>query len=130
MKTLKKISLLVILIFLYVFVLSRNNIPETIAVEGQEIKISDMQVIPVGEIVGIKLYTSGVLVVGTSIIQSDEGTKYKPFENAGAYYRFYRSQFARLGRGYKKAYDGDRQYDDRYWHGSRRARGCRIRNYR
>jgi len=83
MKTLKKISLLFVLIFLYVFILSRNYIPETIAVEGQEIKISEIQVIPVGEIVGIKLYTSGVLVVGTSSIQSTDGITHKPFENAG-----------------------------------------------
>lgn len=82
MKTLKKISLLFVLIFLYVFVLSRNYIPETIAVEGQEIKISDIQVIPVGEIVGIKLYTSGVLVVGTSAIEGIDGIMHKPFENA------------------------------------------------
>jgi len=83
MKTLKKISLLFVLIFLYVFVLSRNLIPETIAVKGEEIKISDIQVIPVGEIVGIKLYTSGVLVVGTSAIEGIDGNNYKPFENTG-----------------------------------------------
>lgn len=81
MKTLKKISLLFVLIFLYAFVLSRNYIPETIAVKGEEIKISDIQVIPIGEIVGIKLYTSGVLVVGTSSIQGIDGNIYKPFEN-------------------------------------------------
>lgn len=81
MKTLKKISLLLVLIFLYVFVLSRNLIPETIAVKGEEIKISDIQVIPVGEIVGIKLYTSGVLVVGTSAIEGIDGIMHKPFEN-------------------------------------------------
>ena len=81
MKTLKKISLLFVLIFLYAFVLSRNYIPETISVKGEEIKISDIQVIPIGEIVGIKLYTSGVLVVGTSSIQGIDGNIYKPFEN-------------------------------------------------
>ena len=81
MKILRKITLLFVLIFLYVFVLSRNYIPETIAVKGEEIKISDIQVIPVGEIVGIKLYTSGVLVVGTSAIEGDDGRIYKPFEN-------------------------------------------------
>ena len=80
MKTLKKIILLFVLIFLYVFVLTRNYIPETIAVKGEEIKISDIQVIPVGEIVGIKLYTSGVLVVGTSAIEGIDGKIYKPFE--------------------------------------------------
>jgi len=82
MKILKKISLLFVLFFLYVFVSSRNYLPETIAVKGEEIKISDIEVIPVGEIVGIKLYTSGVLVVGTSPIEGIDGIKYKPFENS------------------------------------------------
>ena len=81
MKTLKKISLLFVLIFLYTFVLSRNYAPETIAVKGEEIKISEIQIIPVGEVVGIKLYTSGVLVVGTSGIQGEDGKIYKPYEN-------------------------------------------------
>lgn len=81
MKALKKISLLFVLIFLYVFILSRNYIPQTIAVKGEEIKISNIQVIPVGEIVGIKLYTSGVLVVGTSAIEGIDGIMHKPFEN-------------------------------------------------
>ena len=81
MKTLRKISLLFVLIFVYIFVLSWNYIPQTIAVKGEEIKISDIKVIPVGEIIGIKLYTSGVLVVGTSSIQSEDGETYKPYEN-------------------------------------------------
>lgn len=81
MKTLKKITFLFLLIFLYIFVLSRSYLPETIAVKGEEIKISDIQVIPVGEVVGIKLYTSGVLVVGTSGIESEDGQTYKPYEN-------------------------------------------------
>lgn len=81
MKTLKKITLLFVLIFLYVFILSRNYLPETIAVKGEEVKISDIQVIPVGEIVGIKLYTSGVLVVGTSGIEGEDGQTYKPYED-------------------------------------------------
>ena len=82
MKTLKRTILLFVLFFLYVFVLSITYMPKTIAVEGEEIKISDIQVIPVGEIVGIKLYTSGILVVGTSAIQGTDGTMHKPFENA------------------------------------------------
>lgn len=81
MKTLKKISLLFVLFFLYTFILSRNYAPITIAVKGEEVKISDIQVIPVGEVVGIKLYTSGVLVVGTSGIESIDGATYKPYEN-------------------------------------------------
>lgn len=81
MRKIKKVILLFLLIFLYVFILSRDYIPETIAVKGEEINISDIQVIPIGEIVGIKLYTSGVLVVGTSAIQGLDGIMYKPFEN-------------------------------------------------
>ena len=81
MKTLKKTFLIFVLIFLYVFVLSRNYLPKTIAVRGEEIRISDIQVIPIGEVVGIKLYTSGVLVVGTSGIESMDGKTYKPYEN-------------------------------------------------
>lgn len=80
MKTLKKISLLFVLFFLYTFILSRNYSPITIAVKGEDVKVSDIQVIPVGEVVGIKLYTSGVLVVGTSGIESMDGVTYKPFE--------------------------------------------------
>ncbi|OKZ65243.1 MAG: SpoIVB peptidase [Clostridium sp. 28_12] len=83
MKTLKKIFILFVLIFLYMFVLTRGYYPETIAVKGEEIKISDIQVIPVGEVIGIKLYTSGVLVVGTSEIEGIDGQKYKPYENTG-----------------------------------------------
>ena len=81
MKTLKRTFLIFLLIFLYVFVLSRNYLPETVAVRGEEIRISDIQVIPIGNIVGIKLYTSGVLVVGTSGIETIDGITCKPYEN-------------------------------------------------
>ena len=40
-------------------------------------------VIPVGNIAGIKLYTSGVLVVGMSEIQGMDNRKYRPYENTG-----------------------------------------------
>lgn len=81
MKTLKKIIFLFVLFFIYIFTLSRGFYPETIAVKGENIKISDIQVIPIGEVVGIKLYTSGVLVVGTSAIEGNDGITYKPYEN-------------------------------------------------
>jgi len=83
MKTLRKICILFVLIFLYTFVLSRNYVPETIAVKGEEVKISEIEVVPIGEVVGIKLYTSGVLVVGTSSIQGEDGKVYKPYESTG-----------------------------------------------
>ncbi len=40
-------------------------------------------VIPVGNIAGVKLYTSGVLVVGMSEIEGIDNRKYKPYENTG-----------------------------------------------
>lgn len=40
-------------------------------------------VIPIGNIAGIKLYTSGVLVVGMSEIQGIDNKKYKPYESTG-----------------------------------------------
>lgn len=45
--------------------------------------LEDVEVIPIGEVVGIKLYTNGVLVVGTSRIEGEDGKYYKPFENSG-----------------------------------------------
>lgn len=41
------------------------------------------KVIPVGNIAGVKLYTSGVLVVGMSEIEGADKKKYKPYENTG-----------------------------------------------
>ena len=41
------------------------------------------KVIPVGSIAGVKLYTSGVLVVGMSEIEGEDHKKYKPYENSG-----------------------------------------------
>lgn len=41
------------------------------------------KVIPVGNIAGVKLYTSGVLVVGMSEIQGVDKKTYKPYENTG-----------------------------------------------
>lgn len=40
-------------------------------------------VIPVGNVAGLKLYTSGVLVVGMSEIEGTDNKKYKPYENSG-----------------------------------------------
>lgn len=40
-------------------------------------------VVPLGNAVGLKLYTSGVLVVGMSEIEGGDNKKYKPYENSG-----------------------------------------------
>ena len=45
--------------------------------------IERTKVKPVGQVAGIKLYTSGVLVVGMSEVKGIDNTKYKPYENSG-----------------------------------------------
>lgn len=41
------------------------------------------EVIPLGNVVGLKLYTNGVLVVGMSEINGKDNAKYKPYESTG-----------------------------------------------
>ena len=45
--------------------------------------IERAKVIPIGQVAGIKLYTTGVLVVGMSEIKGTDNVKYKPYENSG-----------------------------------------------
>ena len=45
--------------------------------------LPDVKVKPLGNVVGLKLYTKGVLVVGTSEIKGKDEKIYRPFEEAG-----------------------------------------------
>lgn len=45
--------------------------------------ISNTKVIPLGDLVGLKLYTKGVLVVGVGEIKGEDNKIYKPYEEAG-----------------------------------------------
>lgn len=45
--------------------------------------IPKTSVVLLGDIVGLKLYTNGVLVVGMSEIEGQDKIKYKPYENTG-----------------------------------------------
>lgn len=45
--------------------------------------IPTTKVVPVGSLVGLKLYTEGVLVVGMSEIKGEDNKIYKPYEEAG-----------------------------------------------
>lgn len=45
--------------------------------------IPETKVVVLGNLVGLKLYTSGVLVVGMSEIEGVDNNKYKPYENTG-----------------------------------------------
>ena len=46
-------------------------------------EIENRKVVPLGNIVGLKLYTKGVLVVGTNEIEGEDKKIYKPYEEAG-----------------------------------------------
>lgn len=57
---------------------------DTITLKKIDINLIDeTKVIPIGKVSGLKLYTNGVLVVGMSEIKSEDGKKYKPYENSG-----------------------------------------------
>lgn len=45
--------------------------------------IKKTKVIPLGNAIGLKLYTKGVMVVGMSEVQGEDKNKYKPYENTG-----------------------------------------------
>ena len=45
--------------------------------------IPKTKVIPAGDLVGLKLYTSGVLIVGMSEIEGIDNIKYQPYKNSG-----------------------------------------------
>ena len=136
MKHFKRGILLFVLFFIFIYVVSIDNIPQTIEIfQGEEINIptlwgikisnedksietsstlysstfneigeeklevslfdkiklktinvnviEDVDVIPVGEIVGIKLYTNGVMVVGMASIEGEDGNIYKPYQEIG-----------------------------------------------
>lgn len=136
MKHLKRAFILFVLFFIYIYVVSIDNIPQTIEIfQGEEVNIStlwgikisnekdivetsstlysstfneigeeklevslfdkiklktinvnvieDVDVIPVGEIIGIKLYTNGVMVVGMASIEGEDGNIYKPYQECG-----------------------------------------------
>lgn len=66
-----------------------NNIKLNVNLFGIKVKevsanlIDETEVIPLGDLVGMKLYTNGILVVGMSEIYGDDDKAYKPYENSG-----------------------------------------------
>ena len=65
----------------------KNNL--SVSLLGQTVKninvdvISKTEVIPLGQAIGMKLYTKGVLVVGMSELETENGTKEKPYKDSG-----------------------------------------------
>lgn len=45
--------------------------------------IENTEVVPIGNLIGVKLYTNGVLVVGMSEISGNDNNDYKPYEGSG-----------------------------------------------
>ena len=45
--------------------------------------IKNVKVVPVGNAIGLKLYTKGVLVVGMNEVENEENQAIKPYENTG-----------------------------------------------
>ena len=57
---------------------------DNIFVKNMEVNVLPRtKVIPVGNIAGVKLYTSGILVVGMSEIEGTDNKKHRPYENSG-----------------------------------------------
>ena len=60
------------------------NLFGTIPVKEIDVNvIPKTKVVPMGNLIGAKLYTYGVLVVGMSEIQGDDQQKHKPYEGSG-----------------------------------------------
>lgn len=81
MKTKRKIASILLITFLisYIFSFYINTLAEVREVSSEMTK----KVYPIGRLIGLKLYTNGVLVVGMSEIEGIDGRKYKPYENTG-----------------------------------------------
>jgi len=58
------------------------NLFNTIPLKQVEVNvIKKTKVIPLGNAIGLKLYTNGVMVVGMSEVQGEDKKNYKPYEN-------------------------------------------------
>ena len=66
---------------------NENTIKLDLNLLGKNVKevtlniLEDIEVIPIGKIIGLKLYTNGVLIVGMSEIENINNVVEKPFEN-------------------------------------------------
>ena len=81
MKNKKQIAIFLCIIFLISYVFSFYLV-DAEASKNVSSSISK-KVNPIGRIIGLKLYTNGVLVIGMSEIEDENGQKVKPFENTG-----------------------------------------------
>ena len=71
------VILIIICLTVYINLLGIQNQEFMQAVNAS----SNRYVNPIGRTIGLKLYTDGVLVVGMSEIDGEDGKKYVPYEN-------------------------------------------------
>ncbi len=45
-------------------------------------KLNDIKIVPIGKVIGLKMYTNGVLVVGMSEVEDKNNYKLKPYESS------------------------------------------------
>lgn len=66
---------------------NENTVTMDVTLFGQKVKevnvetVENIEVVPIGKIVGMKLYTNGVLIVGMSQIENIENELISPYEN-------------------------------------------------
>ena len=78
-KKILPIILLIICLYTYVNTLVVEN-----NIYAQSVNASTKRYVnPIGRTVGLKLYTNGVLVVGMSEVDGEDGEKYSPYKNSG-----------------------------------------------
>ena len=84
----KHFFIIIFLFLIYIYLLNLSIIPNSFfAINNGKIKeiaavpYPKVKVIPAGNLIGLKLYTNGVLVIGTSEIKGIDGIIQKPFEN-------------------------------------------------
>ena len=73
------ILLIVICIFMYINLLEIESKAFLQTVSSKNARYVN----PIGRTIGLKLYTNGVLVVGMSEIDGQDGKKYSPYKNSG-----------------------------------------------
>jgi len=78
-KKILPISLIIVCLFLYINLLSIQSDKYFQTVNAK----TDRYVNPIGRTIGLKLYTNGVLVVGMSEVEDEDGKKYVPYKNSG-----------------------------------------------
>ena len=75
----KKIFFLIILFATFVIYITSIYTNYNISVNA----VPDIMVVPMGNAIGIKLYSEGVLVIGSTLVEGVDGNTYEPYKSTG-----------------------------------------------